>query len=518
MRKKCFALLLALLLACSCLTGCASKQAQAFYDLAEEMVANEDILIDLVAPYHGANLLVNGYFCRSSQTADLVFTLEGTGNSDGVWTELRIDGNQMWLNVKQLAERTLAFALPSLRQADIEDLQSDQTADWVSYTWQGDFWSGIPDWSTLLGKVWDGCKSSLNSYISGEEDSYTLSLSGNSLKKAEQALLNGLIDRSEEFSDGFCSWTAEDSELIDATQRDAQTLFDDLWLTWSDLLDVVESGEDAPNTLSLQFSKSDESYQLTWTVDDGDEWALTVTPIEPQTPETPQDTMDFAAYADATYYLVDFSGTYISDVLDGVELDDELLAIFDDGTDDSETALQPMETGTIAAYSDLASIQFVPDGGQARTVPILANYQSNSLSSVDDNGGLITDLTLSGTGWYQFVYSQASDGKSSSVFLSDEIRSYYDAFINLSGYLLVQDLTEQVSSDQGTLAQGFSYRTDNYSQTNVELMILLPRQGNESYTVLQFELDLSEMSQTDKDALAHLFDYLGLELTLDLDA
>lgn len=517
MRKKLLALILALLMAISCLTGCASKEAKAFYSMAEEMVAQQDVYLELVAPYHGANLLVNGYICRSSQTADLVFTLEGTGSSDGVWTELRISGNQLWLNVKQLAERTLAFDLPSLQRGDIQDLEQDQTADWVCYTWQGDLWSGVPDWSSLLHKVWENCKPNLNSHISGTENSYTLELSGSSLEKAQRNLLQDLVDKTEDFRKGFCTWTETETDLVAAVQMGAEEFFQNYWQTWNDELTALEEGTDQADHLTLTFSKEEDSYELAWTVDDGDGWALTVTPTNPQTPEIPEIAMEFGAYSDATYYLLTFSNSYISDVLEGVEMDPELEQIFQ-GVEDSVPDLQPMETGKLAGYEDLASIQFVPEGGKARTVPVLASYQANSVASLDGNGGQITDLTLEGQGWYQYIYAQDPEGKQSSVFLEDSIRSFYEAYVNLSGYLLVQDLTDQSVSDQGALAQGFSYREDDYSEPIMQLLILLPREGNEYYTVLDLELHLSQMSQADKDAVTHLFDYLGLELTLDLNA
>lgn len=516
MRKRIIPLLLALLLSLSCLTGCVSKSATAFYDTVDQMIHEEDVLLDLVAPYHGANLLVNGYVCRSSQTADLVFTLEGTGDSDGVWTELRIQGNQFWLNVKQLSQRTLAFSLPNLRRADIEDLEQDQSADWVSYTWQGDFWAGIPDWADLLDKVWDRCKKDLNAHLSGSDGSYVLDLSGSSYQKARKNLLQDLLDRTDAFRQGFDQWTEAESQLIHATQSDTNSFFDDIWTNWSNQLLAIENGEDTTQSLSLTLDASQDSYQLNWAVDQEDGWALTVTPTTPQTPETPETAMEFGVYADATYYLINLSGTYISDVLEGVELDEELEGLFDEPVG-TEPMVQPMETGTIGAYPDLATIQFVPLDGQVRTVPILASYQSNSFSTVEGIEGQLVDLSLQGQGWYQFVYSQSADGMDSSQFLDSSIRSYYDAYVDIGGYLLVQDLTEPVTSDQGAMAQGFSYRVDDYSDPIAQYIILLPREGNEGYTVLDLELRMSEMTQADLDGVTHLFDYLGLPLTLDLD-
>ena len=131
MKRKLLSLTLALAAVLSCLSACSAPETDRFYDMVEEMTALEDINLRLTIPYHGASMVVEGFLCRSSQTADLTFTLEGTGETDGVWTELRIDGNDLWLNVDQMVERTEAFELVDVRQQDMEDFAYEQTADWV---------------------------------------------------------------------------------------------------------------------------------------------------------------------------------------------------------------------------------------------------------------------------------------------------------------------------------------------------------------------------------------------------
>lgn len=514
MRKRLPALLLSLLLALTCLTGCTAGATEKFYDQVDEMLSVQDVSLSLEAPYHGARLLVSGYLCRSSQTADLTVSLEGTEGSDGVWTELRVEQNRVWLNVKQLAERTLAFPLPKLRQLDIEDLAADQTADWVSYVWRGDLWSGVPDWTALLGDLWEGCKSYLDGHISGKDGSYTLELSGDALKNTETYLLQGLVDQTEQFQKGFLAWTELEPQLMQSTQMEADSFFENKWELWGNLLNELEEKNDQ-GSLTLNFSKSGDGYDLTCETGEEETWSLSVTPTDPQTPETPAEAMEFGAYADCVYYLLDFSNRYVSDLLEGVTFDEELEGLFD-GTE-TQPFTQPMETGTVSGFSDLATVQFVPKDGQPRAVPILTSYLSNSLSSGED-GTQITDLTLNGQGWYQFVYSESADGRNAGEFLQESIQAYYDAYVNISGYLLVQDLTEQAGSDQGALVQGFSYRQDDYSEPILQAMVLLPREGNEGYTVLDFELHLAEMSQAGKDAFTHLLDYLGLELPLSLEA
>ena len=118
MKRKLFALLPALSLLLSCLTGCGAKAADEFYALSDEITQIHDAQVELILPYHGAELQITGFVSRTNETADLTFTLSGTDRSDGTWTELRIDGNQIWLNVSQLAERTLSFDLPAIRRAE----------------------------------------------------------------------------------------------------------------------------------------------------------------------------------------------------------------------------------------------------------------------------------------------------------------------------------------------------------------------------------------------------------------
>lgn len=517
MAKRILGLLLALLLAMSCLSGCASQEDQAFYDTAEAMAATEDAQIEAELAYHGAKLVISGFICRSAQTMDLTFQIKGTDESNGTWTELKVDGNQVWLNVGKLAERTLSFDLSELRQGDIEDLQNEQTSEWVSYTWQGEFWDGIPGWGELLSQLWEDCKSDLNGHITEADGSYTLELTGSTLLKAQRNLLNSLVSDSDSYLEGFTTWAETEGDLLESTQLTASQFFENYW-TWSTLLSELEADNSSDSSLTVTLAESDGSYSLTASDQDGEQWSLTVTPTEAQSVTAPDDAMEFGYYADCLYYLADFSITYINDALDGVEneADSAMAELFDDETA-SEPSVTDMETGAAVGFSDLATIEFVPDGGSARTVPILTSYQSNSVTTDAEDSSKITDLSLYGTGWYQTVYTEANDGRESSVYLEQSINTYYEAYIDISGYLLAQDISEQVSGSSGALAQGFAYREDDYSNTMVQLLVVLPPEGDEGYTVLDFQLELEEMSAADLQSVEHLFTYLGLELPLDLE-
>lgn len=366
MKKRLFALLTAAALFLTSLTGCASSAVNGFYETVDEMTQVEDAQIDLVLPYHGAKLLVNGSICRSNQTADLTFTLEGTGEGDGIWTEVRINGNQIWLNVAQLAQRTLAFGLSDMQRFDIEDLQSQQTADWVNYPWQGDLWSGIPNWGELLSKTWEDSRKDLKSHITAQENVYTLDIQGKDMQTAVTNAVTQLIADTDSYREGILTFTQLEQELILATQLDFGIVFDDYWYNWTDILlnyeEQSESGEAADGSLALTLTKGEDRYEAVWVVNGGEEYSLTLTPIQPQSVEEPEHVMDFGAYDDCVYYLADFSNTYIGDALDGTTVINESQG--EQHRVEEETPIQmDMDTDKVVGFADLATVSFIPDGG-----------------------------------------------------------------------------------------------------------------------------------------------------------
>lgn len=559
MRKKIIALLMATALLVSTLCGCSNQAADSFFQIAEEMNQLEDAVVALVIPYHGVSLAVDGFVCRSSKTADLTISFVGTDGQDGEWTELRIDGDRLWLNVGELARKTLEFDLPSYYAADIEEFLSEQTDDWVTYTWQGDFWDGIPGWDELLGQLWEDSKDTLKKSISAKGDSYRLSLSGSSLDSALTEIVTGLVDETEAYEESFLSMTDLESDLMLALQMDGDSLFESYWSALTEYLYGEDSTEDAAadevvttddvdgedteteeesaeeddvsedteeetfalESVILDLSHSEESYGAALLVNETDAWSLTLTPMdEALTIDEPENTMEFGYYWDSVYYLVSLSNTYLGYLLDGVELDEETAQSYLDAIEAENTVERDdLETAAVAGYDDLLTIQFYPGGESgALTVPILGDYIGATVTSTDGAGIQVTDLSLSGTGWYQTVSAEETGTEGLQVFLTESVFETYDVYI-MSGYLLVEDLSELATSSTGTgaVAQGFSYREDDYSDPIVEVWIALPLVNSDYYTVIDLQLTPSGMSDGDKTAVEHLFAYLGLDIPVNLD-
>ncbi len=544
MMKRITALLLAVTLLASTLCSCSSRAADSFFQIAEEMGQLEDVTVSLVIPYHGVSLAVNGFVCRSSSTADLTFSFVGTDGQDGDWTELRIDGDRLWLNVGQLARKTLEFDLPVYFSVDIEEFLSEQTDDWVAYTWQGDFWDGIPGWDELLGQLWEDSKDTLKKSISAQGDSYRLSLSGSALDKALTEIVTGLVDETESYEEGFLSMTDLETDLMLSLQMEGDSLFESYWSVLSEYLygedstesettddteeadDTAEDGEDEEETITLDsvildLSHSETSYGAALLVNETDAWSLTLTPMdEALTVDEPESPMEFGYYRDSFYYLISVSNTYLGYLLDGLDIDDETAQSYLDAIEaESAVDQDDLETAAVADYSDLLTIQFYPGGEDGPlTVPILADYIGSTVTSNDGEGVQVTDLSLSGTGWYQTVSIEDKGDEGLQIFLTENLYSIYSAYL-MSGYLLVEDLSELVTSTTGTgaAAQGFSYREDDYSDPIVKVRIALPLVNCDYYTVIDLQLTPSEMSAADITAVEHLFAYLGLEVPVNLD-
>lgn len=513
MKKRLLSLLLVFLLLLSCLTGCASGAVDQFYDLSDEIAQLEDAQVELTAAYHGASLLVSGFISRTNQTADLTFTLSGTEKGDGIWSEVRVDGNQIWLNVSEIAQRTLAFDLPAIRQEDIKDLQSEQKADWVSYTWEGDLWEGIPTWSELISQLWEDSRSDFEGHITANGADYTLSLTDSTLETVKANLVARLEEHATDYRESFISAIGQETELVSAMQMEPDLFFDSQWLVLIGENDENGSEKEA-RAVALKLSKGEDSYGVSLSMDGSSIWTLTLTPVEAQTVQQPGDVVPFGAYGSSAYYLITFSNTYIGDALDGVELDE----MMEYEAYETEEDMDPIATGAAVGFADLATIQFGTVSGEFVTVPILTGYTSCTADSVNEEGELINGLNLGGAGWYQSVSSESAEGLELEDYLSETVYGYYEAYISFSGYLLVQDISETAFNADGTAAaQGFSFRENDYAEPEVALVLVLAQPGGAGYTVLDFQLQLSEMSEADIAMVTDLCSYLGLEIPVWLD-
>lgn len=517
MKKRIMAILLAGLMLISALTGCSSKEANYFFQLSDEMLALEDSALSLSIPYHGAQLEVSGFISKSERKADLLLSISGTEENDGPLTELRVDGSQVWLNVRQLAEATLEFDLYDYYRGDIEDLYDQQFADWVIYIADERLWEGIPGWGELLLNLWDDTKADIKGSISGNEQSAVLAMNEQETAKLLAKTGERLLEQYDSYQEGFLTFADQELEFFKEVELDAYNQFETWVAELETLMDELDAGEASVTASELTLSKDGEAYLAELKQGSGDTWSLRLEPSTAGELERPYSVMEFEGYGSETFFLVTFSNTYIGNMLSGVELDQTLQSAYE-SEQGAGYYREDMTTGTVAGYDDLASIQFVPEGGVEMTVPILPNFLGNSVTTVADGLSLISDLSLDGVGWSMYIYSQESQDKNPKLYLEDMVYNYYDNFISISGFQLVQDLSELKSTANGSaMAQGFSYRTDNYSDAVAMIHCILLQDGCTSYTLIELTIELSEITESDKVAVLHLFESLGLECPVDLD-
>lgn len=513
MKRRLAAVLLVCATLISLLSGCGNQAADGFYDLWDEMAQVKDAELDLTLAYHGAELRISGFVSRTNETADLFFDLEGTGETDGTWTELRINGNQLWLNVAQLADFTLGFDLPASRKEDIAEFRSEQTGAWVNYTWEGDLWDGMPEWEELLTQLWKDTRPDLERSVTATESGYLLTLTGAQMEQTVSNVTSRMEAHREDYRNSFVETAERQSGIMTATQLEPDHYFD---AHWNDLFYPDEdSAPSLPASAVLTLDYDEGSYRAVLKLDGSDVAGLTLTPVQPRDVSAPEDVMDFRAYIGSIHYLITFSQSYISDVLDGVEPSEE--AHQDVNDDHTEYFVDPMATGAVQGYDDLAAIQFRTYGGTFYNLPVFTGFVENDVESINDDGVQITRLGLTGISWTQTVYTEATDETADTV-VSDAINYYYNIYINTNGCLLVQDISDQSRSADGTVtACGFSYRDNDYAQPEACLILVQKQPDGSGFTVIDMAFELSEMTDREREMVSHLFEALDVDLPILLD-
>ena len=514
MKKRMMAILLAFAMILTALTGCSNKEAEYFFQMADEMLALEDVQLTLTMPYHGSRLEVSGFVSKSERKADLLLSLSGTDKNDGPLTELRIDGSQIWLNVRQLAEQTLAFDLHEYYREDIEVFYEEQFADWLIYEADEKLWSGVPGWGELLEQLWTDLKKEIKDDITGEETSAVLELDGEETDQVLMELYGGLLQSQEEYRSGFEAFMQQESEFFQITSL-GDGMFDD-WASdvteaYQELNDGTKNSEGAKLTLT----KDGQAYTAELALSGGDTWSLQLIPAEAGMVERPYSVIEFEAYGENVFYLVTFANTYIGYVLSGTELDPMLEEMY---SAEEVYYREDMTTVAIDGYSDINNIRFVPLNGREMLLPVLSNFLGNSVTTVEDGNPIMTDLTLEGEGWQLQVYSEEQGGMSPQAYLEDKMYTSFDSLIHVSGFQLVHDLSGLQTSANGTaMTEGFSYRSDNYSDTISKITILVIQEQCSSYPQIELTLELDVMTEDSKLAVEHLFEYLGLVCPVDME-
>lgn len=518
MKRRIMAILLAFAVLLSVLTGCSSKEADHFFQMADEMLALEDVQLDLTIPYHGAQLEVSGFVSKSERKADLLLSISGTEKNDGPLTEVRVEGSQIWLNVRQLAEAALGFDLYDYYRGDIEDLYEQQFADWVIYVADENFWGGIPNWEELLLELWKDTKSDIKGYISGDEQTAVLEMTEKETAKLLIKTGGRLLEEEDGYLEGFLTFAGQEAEFFRTVELDAADQFETWAADLEGLMEDLDAGEETASAVKLTLTKEDDTNRAELEQGTGDTWSLKLQPFDSGEFERPYSVMEFEAYGREAYYLATFSNTYIGDMLSGVELDPVMQQAYESEQGNTYYR-EDMTTGIVNGYDDLSSIQFVPEGGIEMTVPILPNFLGNTVTPVAEGSSLIADLSLEGTGWRMYVYSEEGLDKNPEFYLKDLVYNYFDNFINVSGFQLVQDLSELKSSANGrAMAQGFVYRSDNYSDAIAMIHGILPQENCSSYTLIELDVEVAVISDEDRTAIIHLFESLGLECPVDLTA
>ncbi len=535
--KRWIALLLTAALLLALLPGCGKKnRAEEFYALGDEIAAVQDAQISLTIPYHGATLLAEGFVSRTQRRAELKLSFAGTDGWDGVWSELRVIDSDLWLNVGQMSRFTCDAPLTEERRLDILELSAPQSAAWLHYAWEGDFWAGISGWKELLGRFWQDSREDLSGSISQQGDNaYVLTLDRAGLDKQGAAVAGRLTEQKAALAQGFTDTMDQQIGLGFALPVPAGELFERLWSTVlrgageetgadepavvdldgdGEQVSVPEETPEPLKSVKLTLSRREAGYGVELRHDGQQVFDLTLTPGDAPELLPPEDVMDFEDYYHDVYYLVTLSRGYLVDILEGVQIESEHVHETEEPV--TEPLVYPMTTVEAQGYEGIALIHYLSESGEGMPVPVLTGYTSNTVTSENNDGEMINQLSLYHPHWDQQVYTLAAENLPEED-VAQEVEEYYDIFIFASGYQVMEDISPvTVSGDGACVAQGFSYQEDAYSSAMGKLVVLMRQKDAKAYTVLDFKLDLDEMTDGEQEQLRELFRYLGLEIPIML--
>ena len=552
MRRRVTALALACLMLLSLLTGCAKKpdKAEEFYALADEIKGLQAAKVSMTMPYHGAVLRTEGFVSRENKTADLTFSLEGS-DQDGTWTRMLVEGNEVWLDVGQMADFTLAQPLSDQRRGEIQALADKQSQRWMYYYVEGALWEGLPGWKELLSGLWQDSKADLKGCITADgENGYLLKLEGKSLEQSGGAVAQRIRDHCEAYEAGFQEFWEEQITLKYAVPRTVREMFADVWQRVlheelpageeSQVIDLdgpeaepVQDQEDGDaaveqesvplteqepvKSVELRLSHEGEDYGVALRHNGAEVFTLTLTPAEDPLTQTPEDIMTLEEYIDSFYDLISLSRDYVNAILDGTqEAEEEDPHGHEHQEEPTEDPLMPMNTTPVQGYEGIALIQYQTEAGGVMQVPVLTGYTESTVDSENLEGNLVREAYLSAPGWSQQIYTIDAAG-SPAEDAGKEMQEYFDLYVGASGAQVIEERSEVAVSSDGTAAIcGFSMQNSPYESIMGRVIIILRQKDAKADTVLDLYLDLDKMTDAQRNQVESLCAYLGVNVPIQL--
>lgn len=539
MKKKLCAILLALCLPLTLLTGCGGNgAADGFLDTLKEAKNQKDYQLELISAEDETwetGKKLTGTVSRSNSQADLTLTAFGKGDKTLGTVKILVDGKDIYLKL----DDWITYLNQQFKDmtTDSEDYADDiQTLQEVAQKLDGKYvklsvsedtftlWEKSEGASGAFSKWYNGLGKALKNSVTEKDGLYTLSLDAKGLETVKVDWLTQLTENQEAYCDLLSLLLASVEDTLAMAGWNSKDYLDNIWSEYQeDLTALKENGIEKGAALEMTAEKGKDGVYALSAVEQGETQRYlkaTVTPLA-QVPEQWTAPKDWQKESDLAEQLADLylSNQTVSAANNTTQTEEEIPAEFDwdkryqEEGDDTRDYGTDLKLSELKGYIHLKAMKMATEDNKKVTLPMVPGAEYAEADNGDND--LPYSVYQSASGWEGNVYDIELAGRELSEILKESVDTYVDTYQNEWEYKILQKATQVASNEKGTAcAAGFAYQDPERNCQVTWLSVVTQVKGSQYAVVYEYSIYADNASGEIASAMAELCQYFQLKLPL----
>lgn len=538
MKKRALAVLLALCIPMTLLTGCGNGVADDFFDTLEKASNQKNYQIELMLGTDEkmeSGTKITGTVSKENGQAELTMTRHQKEWKEQGTIPILMDGKNVYFQLDQWmnyieAGYTTSKEAEQENEMDLSILNDCRKAlgkKYVQVELSDDALALLQkssDAKTAFSEWYDGLPKQLKNAVTGEDGTYTLSLNGKALQAQQINWYTDLTENQEAYAAALTTLLTCIESTVNMTGWNMADLVESTWSEYLEELDALEAAEPSEeNTFEMTLTEQkDGGIQIILTQQGENARYLkaTITPLTeaPQKVEVPKEVVAESEVAEVLSDLY-LSSKEVASAGDETETDeDELIdPSFDwdkryeeEGSSEGDNGTE-LKLSKLDGYTHIKSMRISTEDGKVSTLPVVTKYDYSDAEFAED--GSAYSVNQNDDSWEVSVYNIESGGRSPEQVLQESMESYLDIYQNDWGYKINQKARAPQSNPDGTAyIAGFGYEDTDRECQATWISILLPVKGSEYMTVYEFSVYADQANEENSAALQELCQYFNLDL------
>jgi hypothetical protein len=539
MKKKLCAILLALCLPLTLLTGCGGNgAADGFLDTLKEAKNRKDYQLELISAEDETwetGKKLTGTVSRSNSQADLTLTAFGKGDKTLGTVKILVDGKDIYLKL----DEWITYLNQQFKDmtTDSEDYTDDiQTLQEVAQKLDGKYvklsvsedaftlWEKSEGASGAFSKWYNGLGKALKNSVTEKDGLYTLSLDAKGLETVKVDWLTQLTENQEAYCDLLSLLLASVEDTLSMAGWSSKDYLDNIWAEYQDSLTALkENGIEKEAALEMTAEKGQDGVYTLSAVEQGETQRYlkaTVTPLK-EAPEQWTAPKDWKKESDLAEQLADLylSNQTVSAANNTTQTEEEIPAEFDwdkryqEEGDDTRDYGTDLKLSELKGYTHLKAMDMATEDNKKATLPMVPGAEYAEADKGEDD--LPYSVYQSASGWEGNVYDIELAGRKLTEILKESVDTCVDIYQNEWEYKILQKATQVTSNEKGTACvAGFAYQDPERNCQVTWISVVTQVKGSQYAVAYEYSIYADNASGEVAGAMEELCQYFQLKLPL----